>query len=227
MVSLFPAATFKDRPNGLRPDLAQYLADLKPGFVRFPGGCVVEGGSVDTAFNWKDSVGPLEGREEQFGPWGYRETHGMGMYEYLQFCEDIGAAPLYVGFAGETCHFRNKKDVPMDEMGWVVTNFLDAIQFADGANTTPWGQTRAEEGHPKSFNLKLVEVGNEGEAPTFPPRYKMVHAALKTNYPDISYINDYSFFPRRNQAGTETSDVEDNHYCGTASCRQCMTAKWR
>ena len=211
MVSLFPAETFKNRPNGLRPDLAKFLADLKPGFVRFPGGCVIEGGSIETAFNWKDSVGPLPARQEQFGPWGYRETHGMGFFEYLQFCEDIGAAPLYVGFAGETCHFRSVKDVPIDQMGWVASNFVDAIQFANGAATSPWGKLRAEEGHPNSFNLKLVEIGNEGQARTFPPRYQFVHAALKSKYPNISYINDFSFI-RRNQMGTESSDIEDNHY---------------
>jgi alpha-N-arabinofuranosidase len=211
MVSLFPADTFKNRPNGLRPDLAQFLADLKPGFVRFPGGCVIEGGTIETAFNWKDSVGPLPGRTEQFGPWGYRETHGMGFFEYLQFCEDIGAAPLYVGFAGETCHFRSVKDVPMDQMGWVAANFVDAIQFANGPATSPWGKLRAEEGHPDSFNLKLVEVGNEGQARTFPPRYQFVHSALKSQYPDLSYINDFSFI-RRNQMGAEPSDLEDNHY---------------
>ena len=211
MVSLFPADTFKNRPNGLRADLAQFLADLKPGFIRFPGGCVIEGGSVETAYDWKDSVGPLPGRQEQFGPWGYRETHGMGFFEYLQFCEDIGAAPLYVGFAGETCHFRSVKDVPMDQMGWVATNFLEAIQFANGPATSPWGKLRTEEGHPNSFNLNMVEVGNEGQARTFPPRYQFVHAALKSQYPDISYINDFSFI-RRNQMGAEPSDLEDNHF---------------
>jgi alpha-L-arabinofuranosidase len=133
------------------------------------------------------------------------------MYEYLQFCEDIGAAPLYVGFAGETCHFRDVKDVPMEEMGWVTSNFLDAIQFANGPDTSPWGKLRAGEGHPESFNLKLVEVGNEGQARTFPPRYQLVHDALKSQYPDISYINDLSFV-RRNQMGGATSDIEDNHY---------------
>jgi alpha-L-arabinofuranosidase len=211
MISLFPADTFKDRPNGLRRDLAQFLADMKPGFVRFPGGCVIEGGTIETAYNWKDSVGPLPGRQEQFGPWGYRETHGMGFFEYLQFCEDIGAAPLYVGFAGETCHFRSVKDVPMDQMAWVATNFLDAIQFANGPGTSPWGKLRAEEGHPGSFNLKMVEVGNEGQARTFPPRYQFVHSALKSQYPDLSYINDFSFI-RRNQMGAEPSDMEDNHF---------------
>ena len=132
MVSLFPVKTFRNRPNGLREDLAQMIAGLKPGFVRFPGGCVIEGGTIETAYNWKYSIGPLEQRTEIWGPWNYRETHGMGFYEYLQFCEDLGAKPLYVGFAGETCMFRNAKDVPMSQMGQVATNFLDAIQYADG-----------------------------------------------------------------------------------------------
>ena len=211
MVSLFPADTFKNRPNGLRRDLAQYLAELKPGFVRFPGGCVVEGGTIETAFNWKKSVGPLEAREEQWGPWNYRETHGMGLYEYLQFCEDIGAQPLYVGFCGETCFFRNVQDVPMDQMGWVATNFLDAIEFANGDPTTPWGKIRAEQGHSKPFNLQLIEVGNEGHTRNFPPRYQYVHSLLTSQHPELSYINDYSFL-RRSWLTNDTANIEDNHF---------------
>jgi len=211
MVSLFPAQTFKNRPNGLRPDLAQMLGDLKPGFVRFPGGCVTEGATVETAFDWKKSVGPLESREEQWGPWNYRETHGMGLYEYLQFCEDINSQPLYVGFCGETCFFRNVQDVPMDQMGWVATNFLDAIQFANGAKSSPWGKLRAAQGHPASFNLDLIEVGNEGHTRNFPPRYQFVHSLLKEQHPEIAYINDYSFL-RRNWLTNDTADFEDNHF---------------
>ena len=126
-VSLFPEKTWKDRPNGLRPDIAQMIADLKPGFVRFPGGCVVEGGTVETAYNWKHTIGPVEERAERWGPWNYRRTHGMGLFEYLQFFEDIGAEPLWVGFCGQTCIFRRHRGetVPMDEMGWVRDNFLD------------------------------------------------------------------------------------------------------
>ena len=216
MVSLFPDKTFKNHPNGLRPDLAQMLADLKPGFVRFPGGCVTEGATVETAFDWKKSVGPLESREEQWGPWNYRETHGMGLYEYLQFCEDINAQPLYVGFCGETCFFRNVQDVPMEQMGWVATNFLDAIQFANGGSSSPWGKMRIEEGHPKPFNLGLIEVGNEGHTRNFPPRYQYVHSLLKSQYPGISYINDYSFL-RRNWLTNDTANLEDNHFYNSPS----------
>ncbi len=209
MVSLFPAKTFKGHPNGLRPDLAQLLADLKPGFVRFPGGCVVEGGTIETAYNWKKTVGPLEQREEVWGPWNYRRTHGMGFYEYLQFCEDIGSEPLYVGFAGETCMFRQAEDVPMSEMGWVATNFVDAIEYANGPKTSAWGKIRAEQGHAKPFALKLVEVGNENGRPEFPERYRFVHAALKARYPELTYVADYSF-PRYMK--DIDRDMEDNHF---------------
>src|SRR6267142_1198061 len=209
IVSLFPAKTFKQHPNGLRPDLAQMLADLKPGFVRFPGGCVVEGGTIQTSYDWKKTVGPLEQREEIWGPWNYRCTHGMGFHEYLQFCEDIGAEPLYVGFAGETCMFRQVEDVPMAEMGWVVTNFVDAIEYANGSPSTKWGKLRAQQGHPKPFELKMVEVGNENGTQQFPERYRLVHSALKAKYPGLSYIADLSF-PRFMRA--ESFDMEDNHF---------------
>src|SRR5262245_60754380 len=191
LVSLVPANTFKS--HGLRSDLAQMLADLKPGFVRFPGGCVVEGGTIKTAYNWKKTVGPLEQREEIWGPWNYRRTHGMGFHEYLQFCEDISAEPLYVGFVGETCMFRQAEDVPMSEMGWVATNFVDAIEYANGAKSTVWGRLRGEQGHPKSFGLKMVEVGNENGRPEFPERYRFVHSTLKARYPELRYIADMSF----------------------------------
>lgn len=211
MVSLFPADTFKNRPNGLRRDIAQMIADLKPGFVRFPGGCVIEGGTIPTAYNWKNTIGPLRDRTEIWGPWNYRETYGMGFYETLQFCEDLGAEPLYVGFAGETCMFRNVEDVPLSQMGWVETNFLDAIQYANGDPSTPWGRLRAEAGHPKPFGLKMIEIGNEGGTPGFPPRYRLVHSLLEKTYPDIAYVNDYSFL-RRDWMQGESSDLEDNHF---------------
>jgi alpha-L-arabinofuranosidase len=209
MVSLFPAKTFKNRPNGLRPDLAQMLADLKPGFVRFPGGCVVEGGTIETAYNWKKTVGPLEQREEVWGPWNYRRTHGMGFHEYLQFCEDINAEPLYVGFGGETCMFRQAEDVPMSEMGWVGTNFVEAIEYANGTKTSRWGKMRAEQGHAKPFGLKLVEIGNENGRPEFPERYNFVHSMLKARYPEIQYLADFSF-PRYMK--DVPRDMEDNHF---------------
>ena len=211
MVSLFPEDTFHGRANGLRADIAQMIADLHPGFMRFPGGCVVEGATVETAYDWKKTIGPIEQREEIWGPWNYRQTHGMGFYEYLQFCEDIKAAPLYVGFAGETCMFRNVQDVPMSGMGTVATNFLEALEFANGDASTPWGKRRGDMGHPEPFGIKFVEVGNEGGTRNFPPRYKLVHSLLKTNFPEISYINDMSF-QRRGWVPSGSSELEDNHF---------------
>ena len=108
-VSMFPAETWNDRPNGMRADIAEMIAALKPGFVRFPGGCVVEAATVETAYDWTLTVGPVESRTERWGPWNYRRTQGMGLYEYLQFCEDLGAEPLYVGFCGQTCIFRERR----------------------------------------------------------------------------------------------------------------------
>jgi alpha-L-arabinofuranosidase len=207
LVSLVPAKTFKN--HGLRSDLAQMLANLKPGFVRFPGGCVVEGGTIETAYNWKKTVGPLQQREECWGPWNYRRTHGLGFHEYLQFCEDIGSEPLYVGFAGETCMFRQAEDVPMDEMGWVVTNFLDAIEYANGDASTTWGKLRSQQGHARPFGLNWVEIGNENGTRNFPERYRLVHAALKQRYPQLYCIADLSF-PRFMRG--ESSDMEDNHF---------------
>jgi len=207
-VSLFPAKTWKDRPNGLRPDIAQMIADLKPGFVRFPGGCVVEGGTVETAYNWKLTVGPLEERQERWGPWNYRFTHGMGLHEYFQFCEDLGAEPLWVGFCGQTCIFRQREDVPMEEMGWVRDDFLDIVEYANGPADSKWGSLRARAGHPEPFGLKYVEIGNENAERLYEERYRVVHDAMKAKYPDIAYLADLSFY--RMPAGLY--DIADRHY---------------
>ena len=213
-VSLFPAKTFRSRPSGLREDIARLIAELKPGFVRFPGGCVVEGGSVETAYNWKSTVGPVEARPETWGAWNYRRTHGMGFLEYLQFCEDIGAEPLHVGFAGQTCLFRHLENVPMSEMGWVADNFLHAIEYANGDSSTPWGARRIADGRAQPFGLRLVEIGNENGTADFPPRYQYIHRILKAKHPEISCIADLSWIGRREMGGA-SFDIEDNHFYNT------------
>ncbi|MEN6425471.1 MAG: alpha-L-arabinofuranosidase C-terminal domain-containing protein [Phycisphaerales bacterium] len=207
-VSLFPSATWRGRPNGLRPDIAQMIADLKPGFVRFPGGCVVEGGTVETAYNWKDTVGPLEGRPERWGPWNYRFTHGMGLHEYLQFCEDLGAEPLWVGFCGQTCIFRQLENVPMDQMGWVRDSFLDVVEYANGPADSKWGSLRAKAGHPAPFGLKYVEIGNENTERAYEERYRLIYDAMKAKYPDLVYLADLSYY--RMPAGLY--QIADRHY---------------
>lgn len=207
-VSLFPATTWKGRPNGLRPDIAQMIADLKPGFVRFPGGCVVEGGTVETAYNWKRTVGPLESRQECWGPWNYRFTHGMGLHEYLQFCEDLGAEPLWVGFCGQTCIFRQMENVPMDEMGWVRDNFLDVVEYANGPADSKGGKLRAEAGHPEPFDLKYVEIGNENAEKAYEERYRFIYEAMKAKYPDLVYFADLSYY----RMPPELYQIADRHY---------------
>jgi len=210
-VSLFPTKTWKNRPNGLRPDIADMIAGLHPGFVRFPGGCVVEAGSVATAYNWKLTVGPVEQRQERWGPWNYRCTQGMGLFEYLQFCEDLGAEPLYVGFAGQTCIFRRPQLVPMDDMWWVRNNLLDVVEYANGSANSKWGALRARAGHPAPFNLKLMEIGNENQGPEFEQRYNLIHEALKSKYPGIRYLADLSWTSRESMADAQF-DIQDQHY---------------
>lgn len=210
-VSLMPARTWKNRPNGLRADLAQMVADLKPGFVRFPGGCVVEGGSVETAYDWKVTLGPVEQRQERWGPWNYRQTHGMGLFEYFQFIDDIGAEPLWVGFDGQTCIFRERENVPMSEMGPVRDSFLDIVEYANGPADSKWGGLRAQAGHAASFGLKLVEIGNENQGPEYGQRYRFVHEAMKAKHPDITYLADLSWTSRESMGGA-VFDIEDQHY---------------
>jgi len=194
MVSLFPRHTFKNRPNGLRPDIAQMIADLKPGFVRFPGGCVVEGATPENAYDWKKSIGPLEKREEIWNVWDYRRTHGMGFHEYLQFCEDIGAEPMYVGFAGQTCLYRHSTNVNLSAMPPIEESFLDAVDFANGPAGSKWGRMRAESGHPGPFNLKLLEIGNENSGREYEERYALIYPLLKTKYPGLTLFRQPTAF---------------------------------
>lgn len=193
MISLFPQDTFKGRKNGLRKDLAQALADLKPKFMRFPGGCVAHGDGLHNIYNWKETIGPLEARKPQRNLWGYHQTKGLGYYEYFQFCEDMGCEPLPVLAAGVSC--QNSSDcghgqqggIPMDKMQEYVQDVLDLIEWANGdAKTTVWGKKRAEQGHPKPFNLKYIGIGNEDLiSKTFEERYIMLIKAVKEKYPEI------------------------------------------
>lgn len=210
-VSLFPASTWRDRPNGLRADLAEMIAALRPGFVRFPGGCVVEGATVETAYDWKLTVGPVESRSERWGPWNYRRTQGLGLFEYLQFCEDLGAAPLYVGFCGQTCIFRERENVPMEAMGPIRDSFLDVVEYANGAVDSRWGALRAEAGHAEPFDLKLIEIGNENQGREYAERYEFIQQALAAKYGNLEYLADLSWTSPESMAGAKF-DIEDRHY---------------
>ncbi|WP_114783354.1 alpha-L-arabinofuranosidase C-terminal domain-containing protein [Botryobacter ruber] len=195
MVSLFPQNTFKGRKNGLRADLAQTIADLQPRFVRFPGGCVAHGDGIGNIYHWKNTIGPLEARKPQRNLWGYHQSMGLGYFEYFQFCEDIGAAPVPVVAAGVPC--QNSSDggggqqggIPMDQMDEYVQDILDLVEYANGSVNTKWGKKRAEAGHPKPFNLKYIGVGNEDLiTDVFEERFAMIQKALNEKYPEITVI---------------------------------------
>ncbi|SFD61628.1 Alpha-L-arabinofuranosidase C-terminus [Chitinophaga sp. CF118] len=187
-VSLFPQQTFKQRSNGLRADLANYIADLKPAFIRWPGGCYVEGINIESAPDWKRTLGPIEKRPGTYSPWGYWSGDGFGYHEYLQYCEDIGAAALYVFNVGVSCDYRSGTFIPDEGLDSVIQNALDAIEYAIGPVTSRWGKVRAASGHPAPFPLKYVEVGNEQHGPRYALRYNRFYDAIKKQYPDISVI---------------------------------------
>lgn len=197
MISLFPQQTFKGRPNGLRADLAQAIADIRPRFVRFPGGCVAHGDGLENIYHWKNTIGPLEARKPQRNLWGYHQTAGLGYFEYFRFCEDIGAQPLPVVAAGVPCQNSGtgphgggqQGGIPMSEMDQYVQDILDLIEYANGAPTTTWGKKRAEAGHPAPFNLKYIGVGNEDLiTDIFEQRFTMIYKAIKEKHPDITVI---------------------------------------
>jgi alpha-L-arabinofuranosidase len=205
MISLFPQKTFKNRPNGLRPDLAEALADMKPGFMRFPGGCVAHGDGLENMYRWKDTIGPVEQRKAQRNIWRYHQTLGLGYFEYFQFCEDIGAKPVPVVPAGVCCQNsgnylglvpRGQRGIPMDEMDAYIQEIFDLIEWANGPATSPWGAKRAAAGHPEPFHLEYIAVGNEdAQTPVFQARFKMIYDAVKAKYPDITVIGNVGPFP--------------------------------
>ena len=184
-VSLFPRETFRDRPNGLRPDLAKMIADLKPGFVRWPGGCVVEGITVETRPQWRQTLGPVEGRMPTFVPWGYWTSNGFGYHEWLQFCEDLGAEPLYVFNVGVSCAFRSGTFLPDEKVPGLIQDTLDAIEYAVGPATSRFGAMRARAGHPKPFVMRTVEIGNEEQGPKYGARVALFSKAIKAKYPTM------------------------------------------
>lgn len=187
-VSLFPAKTFRNRVNGLRPDLAQYLADMKPAFVRWPGGCFVEGISPQSAPNWKKSLGPVERRPGTYSPWGYWSSDGLGYHEFLQFCEDIGADALYVFNCGVSCEMRSGVYVEDNHVDTLVANILDAIEYAVGPQESRWGKVRARQGHPEPFPLRYVEVGNEQVGERYASRFNIFYKAIKEKYPQLEVL---------------------------------------
>ena len=190
-VSLFPQATFKGRKNGQRADVAQMLVDLHPKFMRWPGGCIVEGATYENRVKWKETLGDPMTRRGEWDTWGYRATWGMGYHEFLQFCEDLGMDAMFVNNAGMSCSVRNGDFVSSDaDMEAVVQDFRDAIDYAlADPSTNKWAKMRAEAGHPKPFPLKYVEIGNENVGPEYVKHFNFIFNKLKAEYPQIIFIN--------------------------------------
>lgn len=198
MISLFPQKTFKNRTNGLRSDMAQLLADMKPRFIRFPGGCLVHGDGLGNMYRWKNTIGPLEQRKEQRNIWGYHQTGGLGYFEYFQFCEDIGAKPLPVLPAAVSCQNSGgtwriggtgQKALPKEEISDYIQEVLDLIEWANGPANSKWGSLRAKAGHPEPFNLEYIGIGNEDKiTPEFEQRFKQIFEAVKVYHPEITII---------------------------------------
>lgn len=231
MVSLMPKTTYKG--HGLRKDLAETIAALKPKFVRFPGGCMLHGQGIDNIYHWKESVGPLKDRKPAFNIWGYHQTRGLGFYEYFQWCEDMGAEPLPVLAAGVPCQnsAANAKGIcgqqggiDMKDMPAYVQDVLDLIEWANGDTiTSKWAKMRAEAGHPAPFNLKMIGIGNEDLISTvFEERYLMICKAVKEKYPNIEVIgtvgpfhwpsSDYVEGWKIAKENNDIIDAVDEHY---------------
>ena len=216
-ISLFPVNTFKNRENGMRRDLAQALADLKPGIFRFPGGCIVEGTDLATRYQWKNTLGPVENRPLNGNRWehtfdyryypDYYQSYGLGFFEFFQLSEDIGAEPLPILSVGLACQYQNWNDesahVPMSELQPYIDDCLDLIEFANGSADSKWGKIRAEMGHPAPFNMKYIGVGNEQWGEFYYERLKPFVAAIRAKYPDIKIVGT---------SGPVPEDVPDNTY---------------
>ncbi len=202
-VSLFPRTTWNNRPQGFRADLVQKLKDLSPSFLRFPGGTYVQGNDRASAYRWKKTIGPIEERPGHYNAhWVYWSSDGLGFHEYLQLAEDVDAVPMYVCYAGmswtptTTSAFGvmdpgriQASDVPIDEMGPIVQDVLDAIEYANGPVSSAWGALRAQNGHPEPFGLKYLEISNEdGRNELYPERYMLIYNAVKEKYPDMVII---------------------------------------
>ena len=198
LVSLYPADTWQNRPNGLRADLVKLLKDMKPGFLRFPGGCIVEGRYLDQRYQWKTTIGDLDERRLIINRWNtefnwrstpdYYQSFGLGYYEYFLLSEDIGAEPLPILNCGMACQFNSSELAPLEDIDHYIQDAIDLIEFANAPVNTQWGRKRAAMGHPKPFNLKMIGVGNEQWGPQYVERYEAFARVLKQKYPNIQLV---------------------------------------
>ncbi|WP_207421576.1 alpha-L-arabinofuranosidase C-terminal domain-containing protein [Desertivirga brevis] len=190
-VSLFPEKTFNNRKNGLRKDVADMVSGLKPAFVRWPGGCVVEGITVENRFEWKKTLGDPASRPGEYSLWGYRSSYGFGYYELLQFCEDMGADAMFVASVGIGCQYRAGDACSKDSVEYYLNDCMDAIEYALGDRSTEWGAKRAAAGHPKPFPLKYIEIGNENWGDEYDERFDIFYSAIKKKYPQLILISNH------------------------------------
>jgi alpha-L-arabinofuranosidase len=229
MISLFPNDTWKNRQYGLRRDIVKMIADLKPGFIRFPGGCIVEGRDIANRYQWKTTIGPVEDRKMIMNRWNveiqsrqapdYFQSFGLGFYEYFLLAEDLGAEPLPILNCGMSCQFNAAEVVPLEELDPYIQDALDLIEFANGEVTTKWGSLRAQMGHPEKFNMKFIGVGNEQWDEQYIERYKIFEKAIKSRHPEIKIVSGsgpYSsgryFEYGWNELKKLSPDLIDEHY---------------
>jgi alpha-N-arabinofuranosidase len=229
MISLFPSDTWKNRPGGMRADMIQLLADMKPGFIRFPGGCIVEGRDLASRYQWKKTLGPVDERHLIINRWNtefsnrpapdYFQSFGLGFYEYFQLAEDIGAEPLPILNCGMACQFNTAEAVPLNELDPYVQDALDLIEFANGDVNTTSGKVRASLGHPAPFNLKMMGIGNENWGPQYIERLKIFPKAIKSKYPNFKLVvssgtdpNGDRFDYLNDEVRKLHADLIDEHY---------------
>lgn len=229
MVSLFPRDTWMRRPNGLRTDLVRLLKEMKPGFLRFPGGCIVEGRTLENRYRWKTTVGDLKDRRLIMNRWNvefkhrstpdYFQSFGLGFYEYFQLSEDLGAEPLPILNCGMACQFNTGELAPLEGLDEYIQDALDLIEFANGPVTSVWGRVRAAMGHPAPFRLKMLGVGNEQWGPQYIERYERFAKVLKAKHPEITLVTasgpnpdgerfDFAWASLRKL----NADIVDEHY---------------
>jgi alpha-N-arabinofuranosidase len=229
MISLFPEDTWKGRKKGLRKDIVELLDELNPGFLRFPGGCIVEGRTLERRYQWKKTIGNIEDREILVNRWNtefkhkstpdYYQSFGVGFFEYFQLSEDLGATPLPILSCGIACQFNTGELVPMKDLDPYVQDALDLIEFANGSTSTKWGKLREDMGHSEPFNLKYIGIGNEQWGEVYIERYKVFVKAIKDKYPDIIIVSGSGPFPDGEyfeygweQLKKMNSEIVDEHY---------------
>jgi len=216
LVSLFPP-TYKNQVNGFRPDLLQMLIDMRPKFLRFPGGNYLEGDQISDRFEWKKTLGPLAERPGHMAPWTYRSTDGLGLYEFLQWAEDMEAEPVLAVYAGYSLKGAYVKPGP--DLEPYIQDALDEIEYITGPATSTWGSLRAKAGHPSPFTLTYVEVGNEDffdRSGSYDQRFAQFNKAIKARYPNLQVISTVGFeHPENQRVRSVTPDVVDEHYYRT------------